>query len=246
MPQPTTYRGHRRSSFIELDPDHLIELRARQRTFGGAYERAALGNLGYALLVLKIFNPDFAKIGLLYVILSILILLIAQYRRRRSDHDFADVYQKKTQPRPVDVDELRLGGQGEQRPLDPTLGTTNPIGDEPRRQLGGGGGGGRGGGRDDEGEDETGETRRAEDDDDDDEPIDHVPPRVPPLPHPLPLPPTVQPSEGLTQQHQRGVGGDTKVWGREFRTSGDMVVLIGVTCSALYSAMLTLVLKLPA
>jgi len=31
------------------------------RSLPGAYERSALGNLGYALLVLKIFNPDFAK-----------------------------------------------------------------------------------------------------------------------------------------------------------------------------------------
>ncbi|GAA5827565.1 hypothetical protein JCM5353_001618 [Sporobolomyces roseus] len=139
-----TYRGHRRASFIEDDVDELIELRARQRTFGGAYERSALGNLGYALLVLKIFNPDFAKIGLLYVILSILLLLIAQYRRRRSDHDFADI-------------------------------------NKPESTL---------------------------------------------------------TSEDLPKAAER-------VWGRAFRTSGDMVVLISLTCTALYVAMFVLVLKLP-
>lgn len=162
---PWSRAGHRRRSWIEEDLDELIELRARQRTFGGGIylllafpsdpeltfsrrARQALtseqlsvrprlvlerleapldarfvgpGNLGYALIVLKIFDPDFAKswsllssflrfnahcrcvsmltslclasetVGLLYVILSILLLLIAQYRRRRSDHDFAGV-----------------------------------------------------------------------------------------------------------------------------------------------------------
>ncbi|GAA5844744.1 hypothetical protein JCM3766R1_005263 [Sporobolomyces carnicolor] len=146
-PHARTYKGHRRDSFIERDVDELIELRARQRTFGGAYERSALGNLGYALLVLKIFNPDFAKIGLLYVILSILLLLIAQYRRRRSDHDFADVHRPSA------------------------LSATDP-----------------------------GELPKASE----------------------------------------------RIWGREFRTSGDMVVLIVLTCTALYVAMFVLILKLPA
>lgn len=81
-------------------------------------------------------------VGLLYVILSILLLLIAQYRRRRSDHDFADI----------------------NRPS-----------------------------------------------------IDEIPPKA-----------------------------SERVWGREFRTSGDMVVLIALTCTALYVAMFVLILKLPA
>jgi hypothetical protein len=122
--------------------------------------------------VLKIFNPDFAKresfpspsyrlilvnlirvferlVGLLYVILSILLLLIAQYRRRRSDEDFTDLYRR---------------GRDE-----------NENGDDTMR---------------------------------------------------------VKASE--------------RIWGREFRTSGDMVILIGLTCTALYVAMFVLVMKLPA
>jgi hypothetical protein len=39
--------------------NELVELRARQRTFGGAYSRTALGNLGYALTILKIFDRQF-------------------------------------------------------------------------------------------------------------------------------------------------------------------------------------------
>ncbi|GAA5896375.1 hypothetical protein JCM5296_002715 [Sporobolomyces johnsonii] len=139
-------KSHRRRSWIEEDLDELIELRARQRTFGGAYERTALGNLGYALIVLKIFDPDFAKIGLLYVILSILLLLIAQYRRRRSDHDFADI----------------------NRPQLPPNSPTQPA-------------------------------RASE-----------------------------------------------RLWGRAFRTSGDMVVLIGIACTVLYIALFVLIMRLPA
>ncbi|GAA5942504.1 uncharacterized protein JCM15063_000018 [Sporobolomyces koalae] len=146
------YRGHRRGSYIERDTDELVELRARQRTFGGAYERAALGNLGYAVLVLKIFDRDFAKIGLLYVILSILLLLISQVRRRRSDHDFADVNR-------------------------------------------------------------------------------------PPLAEPV--------VEDGTSERPKAAIVD-RIWGREFRTSGDMVVLIALACSALYIAIFVLILKLPS
>jgi hypothetical protein len=39
--------------------NELVELRARQRTFGGAYSRTALGNIGYALTILKIFDRQF-------------------------------------------------------------------------------------------------------------------------------------------------------------------------------------------
>lgn len=38
-----------------------MEIRARQRTFDGAYGRTALGNLGYALTVLKLFDERFYK-----------------------------------------------------------------------------------------------------------------------------------------------------------------------------------------
>lgn len=61
-----------------MDIDELTELRARQRTFDGrprpllvaalklmgwigAYMRTALSMLSYALLILKIFSPEFAK-----------------------------------------------------------------------------------------------------------------------------------------------------------------------------------------
>jgi hypothetical protein len=51
-------RGECADSF-HADAAELVELRARQRTFGGAYSRTALGCLGYALTILKLFDRRF-------------------------------------------------------------------------------------------------------------------------------------------------------------------------------------------
>lgn len=39
----------------------VVELRARQRTFDGAYTRGALANLGYSLTILRLFDKRFAN-----------------------------------------------------------------------------------------------------------------------------------------------------------------------------------------
>ena len=56
-------RGHRADSFRVPNSDLalLVELRARQRTFNGAYARTAMGNLGYALTILKLFDHRFYR-----------------------------------------------------------------------------------------------------------------------------------------------------------------------------------------
>ena len=54
-------RGHRRNSFEASDINELVEIRARQRTFHGAYSRTALGSLGYALTILRLFEPAFHR-----------------------------------------------------------------------------------------------------------------------------------------------------------------------------------------
>ncbi|KZS95681.1 hypothetical protein SISNIDRAFT_452339 [Sistotremastrum niveocremeum HHB9708] len=84
------FRGHRANSFRPVDHAELVELRARQRTFEGAYARTAFGTLSYAILVLKLFDRRFYKIGLLYTILSAMLALLAFGRSRHSQHDFAD------------------------------------------------------------------------------------------------------------------------------------------------------------
>lgn len=48
-----------------------VELRARQRTFDGAYTRTAIGTLGYTIVVLKLFDERFyrsASLKLKYLI----------------------------------------------------------------------------------------------------------------------------------------------------------------------------------
>ncbi|KAF9221743.1 hypothetical protein BS17DRAFT_241757 [Gyrodon lividus] len=84
------YRGHRTNSFLPIDIIELTELRARHRTFHGAYRRTALANLGYGITVLRLFDVRFYRIGVLYLVLSALILGLAYMRARHSQHDFAD------------------------------------------------------------------------------------------------------------------------------------------------------------
>ncbi|KAK5003162.1 hypothetical protein LTR28_010512, partial [Elasticomyces elasticus] len=48
-------RMHRARSVV-LSPQELVEVRAAQRTFEGAYIRTSLGQFSFALVVLKIFT----------------------------------------------------------------------------------------------------------------------------------------------------------------------------------------------
>jgi hypothetical protein len=52
--------GYLRAESIVLDDvNELVELRAQQRTFDGAYSRTALSCLGYALTILRLFDTRF-------------------------------------------------------------------------------------------------------------------------------------------------------------------------------------------
>ena len=98
-------------------------MRARQRTFDGAYTRTALGILGYALTVLKLFdrrfyhsmrffltlclssphpwlNPCFL-VGLLYTLLAVCLSIFAFLRARHSRHDFADIHSDSNDAAPL-------------------------------------------------------------------------------------------------------------------------------------------------
>ncbi|KAG6377711.1 hypothetical protein JVT61DRAFT_14482 [Boletus reticuloceps] len=96
-------RGHRANSFLAIDLNELTELRARSRTFNGAYRRSALANLGYAITVLRLFDRDALvdtrsfvptrcaeQVGILFLVLSALLFGVAYVRARHSRHDFAD------------------------------------------------------------------------------------------------------------------------------------------------------------
>ncbi|KAF7307850.1 hypothetical protein MKEN_01145300 [Mycena kentingensis (nom. inval.)] len=99
------YHGHRALSFYATDLTELVELRARQRTFHGAYTRTALSNLGYSLAILRLFDHRFYSstpshkartpqitppVGLLFAILGSALYVVAFLRARHSRHDFAD------------------------------------------------------------------------------------------------------------------------------------------------------------
>ncbi|KAI0085493.1 hypothetical protein BDY19DRAFT_1020779 [Irpex rosettiformis] len=89
-PQYHLYHGQRKYAFYPSDVNELVELRARQRTFDGAYGRSALSNLGYALTVLRLFDERFHRIGILYTVLAAMLYGLAFLRQRHSLHDFAD------------------------------------------------------------------------------------------------------------------------------------------------------------
>ena len=55
-------RLHRARSVV-LSPQELVEIRAAQRTFEGAYMRTSLSQFSFALIVLKIFTSEFYSIG---------------------------------------------------------------------------------------------------------------------------------------------------------------------------------------
>ncbi|KAI0920636.1 hypothetical protein AcW1_002322 [Taiwanofungus camphoratus] len=86
------YRGQRAESFYPKDISELLEIRARQRTFDGAYSRGALSSLGYALTILRLFDSRFFRIGIVYTVLAASLFMISFVRQRQSLHDFADCY----------------------------------------------------------------------------------------------------------------------------------------------------------
>ncbi|TQS38438.1 hypothetical protein Golomagni_01055 [Golovinomyces magnicellulatus] len=80
-------RRHRVSSLIPT-PGELVDIRAAQRTFEGAYVRTALGQFTFALMVLKIFTLEFYGFGVLFAVYGMGIFLVSLYRRHESNGQF--------------------------------------------------------------------------------------------------------------------------------------------------------------
>lgn len=80
-------RLHRARSVILTD-EELIEIRAAQRTFEGAYIRTALGQFSFALVILKIFTSEFYSIGALFAIYGSGILITSLLRRQQGNKQF--------------------------------------------------------------------------------------------------------------------------------------------------------------
>ncbi|KAK3310536.1 uncharacterized protein B0T15DRAFT_547240 [Chaetomium strumarium] len=90
-------RLHRARSVILTSQDvslslrnRLVEIRAAQRTFEGAYMRTALSQFSFALVVLKIFTSEFYPIGALLACYGAAVLLVAIYRRYEGNRQFFD------------------------------------------------------------------------------------------------------------------------------------------------------------
>ena len=80
-------RLHRARSVILTD-EELVEIRAAQRTFEGAYIRTALGQFSFALVILKIFTSEFYSIGALFAIYGSGILITSLLRRQQGNKQF--------------------------------------------------------------------------------------------------------------------------------------------------------------
>jgi hypothetical protein len=70
--------AHHETSYT-FSEAQLQDLRARQRTTSGYY-RTALGEFSFALLVLKLFEPAFWGIGILYTVFGIVLFLLGRLR----------------------------------------------------------------------------------------------------------------------------------------------------------------------
>ncbi|KAI9904774.1 hypothetical protein N3K66_001303 [Trichothecium roseum] len=80
-------RLHRARSVV-LTSQELVEIRAAQRTFEGAYMRTALGQFSFSLVILKIFTAEFYAIGALFAVYGVAILLVAVHRRYERHRQF--------------------------------------------------------------------------------------------------------------------------------------------------------------
>lgn len=78
---------HRARSAV-LTSDEIVEVRAAQRTFEGAYVRTALSQFSFALVVLKIFTAEFYSIGALFAIYGTGVLIIGLIRRSQGNRQF--------------------------------------------------------------------------------------------------------------------------------------------------------------
>ncbi|KAK1521755.1 hypothetical protein CPAR01_14672 [Colletotrichum paranaense] len=69
-------------------PKRLVEIRAAQRTFEGAYMRTALSQFSFALIILKIFTSEFYAIGALFAVYGAAVMLVAIFRRHEGNRQF--------------------------------------------------------------------------------------------------------------------------------------------------------------
>lgn len=90
----------------------LVEIRAAQRTFEGAYMRTALSQFSFALVVLRIFTSEFYPIGALLACYGAAVLLVAAYRRYEGNRQFFDCEESEGSSADEDDAEQLARGRG--------------------------------------------------------------------------------------------------------------------------------------
>ncbi|CAO3650951.1 unnamed protein product [Cunninghamella blakesleeana] len=81
-------------TYVDIDENctsnriRITNLRARQRTFEGAYWRTSLAAFSTGLLILKVFTREFYKIGITFFVFGLALLAIALWRRRTAGDVF--------------------------------------------------------------------------------------------------------------------------------------------------------------
>ncbi|KAG0249777.1 hypothetical protein BG011_008941 [Mortierella polycephala] len=81
------YRGHRAKS-LSITEEELVEIRARERTFDGAYWRTAMKSFSAGMIIIRLFAHVFYKIGIIFVAFGMAILGISILRRRAAGDVF--------------------------------------------------------------------------------------------------------------------------------------------------------------
>ncbi|KAJ1773725.1 hypothetical protein LPJ74_000268 [Coemansia sp. RSA 1843] len=61
----------------------LVEVRARERTFDGAYWRTSIGLFGASLIILRVFGLAFFPVGIVFLVLGLGFLAIGLVRRHK-------------------------------------------------------------------------------------------------------------------------------------------------------------------
>lgn len=80
----STERLYQNEGKMVLNEKELVEIRAAQRTFEGAYIRTCISSFSFALLILRLFEPAFYYIGMVFIIFGGAILGISTLRRRHN------------------------------------------------------------------------------------------------------------------------------------------------------------------
>ncbi|KAG9061103.1 hypothetical protein KI688_007732 [Linnemannia hyalina] len=81
------YRGHRARS-LNITEEELVEVRARERTFDGAYWRTAMKSFSMGMIIIRLFTKSFYKIGIIFVAFGMAMLGISVLRRKAAGDVF--------------------------------------------------------------------------------------------------------------------------------------------------------------